>query len=349
MARPALQNVGLKLKPTRMVPAFLLRGFWDELEKRSLPLSELERLSGVARPRVSDCLTMIPAADMHRLFDVCQKLSGDESIGLTAGRAIGASGFHLVGHLVLASRTLAEAIDLVMRVQPHIRERSPTLEELDDGRVRVGIGVHDDPRPGARVEAELTAVLLHDVVVHFLPDAAREAPVVEFPFPAPHDTSLHRRMFPGGVRFDCEGTFVSFRGSALRRRSGADSGLLEHLLNLALDQYAATNTEGNWTSRVRGALRAHSAPRLIDASKLADHFGVSVRVLARRLAREGTSFSDLLDETLFERAQTLLRRPGSTSAQVADALGYAELSSFFRAFRRWSGGLTPNAYRSADR
>jgi AraC-like DNA-binding protein len=48
----------------------------------------------------------------------------------------------------------------------------------------------------------------------------------------------------------------------------------------------------------------------------------------------------LLDEALYERAQELLSG-GASSAQVAEELGYAELSSFYRAFRRWSDGRTP--------
>lgn len=78
---------------------------------------------------------------------------------------------------------------------------------------------------------------------------------------------------------------------------------------------------------------------------MARQLGVSVRGLARRLAREGENLTSLLDEALYERAQALLRRPDATVAQVAEALGYAELSSFFRAFRRWSGGLTPSGFR----
>lgn len=325
----------------------MLRGFWDELERRGVSLQELERSSGVLRPRPGDYSTTIPAAAMHRLFEIGQALTGDDCLGLSAGRAIGAAGFHLVGHLVLASATLPQAVDLVTRVQPQIRKRSPMLEALPDGRLRLGlIRADDEPRPGVRVEAELTAVVMHDVVLLFFADSTHERPLVELPFPAPADTRPYWRMFPGGVRFDSEGTFVCFARSALaRRRNGADAGLLEQLLGLALDQYAVSEPEETWTQRVRCALRAQAAPRLIDASALSALLGVSPRGLSRRLAREGTSLSGLVDAELYARAQLLLLRPGTNAAQVADALGYAELSSFFRAFRRWSGGLTPNAYR----
>src|SRR5262249_11576553 len=153
--------------------------------------------------------------------------------------------------------------------------------------------------------------------------------------------------FPG-LEFDADGTFILFPRAALdRRRVGVDPMLPQQLLQLAQDQYGTTHpdVDADWTERVRGALRAHTVPRLVDAEILARQFRVSRRSLARRLAREGVSLSTLIDEALYERARTLLRRPSATVKDVAEALGYVELSSFLRAFRRWSGGLTPSEYR----
>jgi AraC-like DNA-binding protein len=330
----------------RRVPLFLLHGFWDELERRGVSSSELTRLSGVIRPRSGDFSTMVPAADMYRLFEVSQALSRDPHIGLSVGRALGASGFHLIGHLVLASATLHDAVRAVLRVQPQIEGRSLHFDELADGTLRVGFGVDTPPEHGARVEAELTAVCLHDVMLQFFVASATDRPEVELPFATPADVAPYERVFAGAVRFGSNGTFVSCPRSALaQRRSGADPGLLQHLLNLALEQYSVDHTANDWTTRVRSVMSAQPMPRLIDSVRLAEQLGVSVRGLSRRLAREGSNLSALLDETLYERARVMLRRQGTTAAQVAEALGYAELSSFFRAFRRWSGGLTPSSYR----
>jgi len=117
--------------------------------------------------------------------------------------------------------------------------------------------------------------------------------------------------------------------------------LFKKIFDLAQDQYGARSLGDDWTARVRRALRVHPAPRLVDADALAAQLGVSRHGLSRRLARQGVTLTSLLDEALYERAKHLLKRPGMTAAEVADALGYAELSSFFRAFRRWSGGKTP--------
>ena len=59
--------------------------------------------------------------------------------------------------------------------------------------------------------------------------------------------------------------------------------------------------------------------------------------LARRLRAEGTSYQSLLDAERLRRCRARLsarRLPGKC---LADELGFRELNSFYRAFRRWTG------------
>ena len=70
---------------------------------------------------------------------------------------------------------------------------------------------------------------------------------------------------------------------------------------------------------------------------------MSVRTLARKLDAEQSSFRALADEVRRAQAEELLST-GLTTQQVAQRLGYAETSSFIRAFRRWTG-RAPQTYR----
>ena len=58
----------------------------------------------------------------------------------------------------------------------------------------------------------------------------------------------------------------------------------------------------------------------------------------------GHSYSEILDRQRLQRAKELLRHSRQSIAEIADALGYAERTSFGRAFKRWSG-QTPQAFR----
>jgi AraC-like DNA-binding protein len=86
--------------------------------------------------------------------------------------------------------------------------------------------------------------------------------------------------------------------------------------------------------------------RVIDQERIAREIGMSSRTMRRKLADEGSSYQQVLDECRMRQAAFEFRtRPDMSIAQIALRLGYAEHSNFTRAFHRWSG-LSPQAYRT---
>lgn len=73
--------------------------------------------------------------------------------------------------------------------------------------------------------------------------------------------------------------------------------------------------------------------------------GMSSRTLQRRLAEAGLSFAQLREEVVKRRAKQLLRDDRYTIEQIALKLGYSELRSFSRLWRRLTG-QTPRDYRA---
>jgi len=71
---------------------------------------------------------------------------------------------------------------------------------------------------------------------------------------------------------------------------------------------------------------------------------MSPRTLQRRLRDHGVVFNDVLDSMRFRAAKSYLAQGDVAGTEVAYLLGFAEQSSFNRAFRRWSGH-TPTEYR----
>lgn len=72
---------------------------------------------------------------------------------------------------------------------------------------------------------------------------------------------------------------------------------------------------------------------------------IGLRQLQRRLAARQLGFREMVAEVRRERALDHLKHGTRPLADIAAEAGYAELSSFHRAVRRWTGD-TPLAYRS---
>ena len=71
--------------------------------------------------------------------------------------------------------------------------------------------------------------------------------------------------------------------------------------------------------------------------QVASRLGMSSRTLRRRLDEEGSHFRQLLDEVRQALAEELLATGGLTLEEIAERLGYGEVSNFIHSFKRWKG------------
>ncbi len=97
---------------------------------------------------------------------------------------------------------------------------------------------------------------------------------------------------------------------------------------------------------VRQYLTATRGSTPFSLEDMARLMNTSPRTLKRRLQEEGTTFRTLLAQARGAMAETLLGDARLSLAEVAERLGFSDLSSFSQAFKRWYG-VPPGAYRSA--
>ncbi|MEP4486925.1 MAG: AraC family transcriptional regulator [Halioglobus sp.] len=75
----------------------------------------------------------------------------------------------------------------------------------------------------------------------------------------------------------------------------------------------------------------------VRADRVAEELGISGTTLRRRLRGDHTSYQFLLDRARQYRCEKQLREKWLPGKCLADDLGYLEVNSFYRAFRRWTG------------
>jgi len=90
------------------------------------------------------------------------------------------------------------------------------------------------------------------------------------------------------------------------------------------------------TDRVLQILVSGDLARL-RAESVAESLGMSGTTLRRRLRADHTCYQFLLDRARQYRCEKELRRKWKPGKCLADELGYLEVNSFYRAFRRWTG------------
>jgi AraC-like DNA-binding protein len=97
-------------------------------------------------------------------------------------------------------------------------------------------------------------------------------------------------------------------------------------------------------SQIRHELRCLPVEHWPDAEMLAKRLFMSGSTLRRRLADEGQSYQSLKDTLRKELAIVWLADSALSFSSIAARLGFADTSSFSKAFRKWSGS-NPGHYR----
>jgi AraC-like DNA-binding protein len=167
-------------------------------------------------------------------------------------------------------------------------------------------------------------------------DGAFRVSAVRLTRPAPAATTRHASLLGAPVTFGCAVSALEIAReswkASLRR---ADATLQETLRRLA------SHLElGEVSSDLELALRARLRVLLADgtpsAAVAAQSLGLTERTLQRQLKEAGTSFTRVLDEFRQAEAERHLSN-GLPFADLALRLGFADQTTWNRAFRRWKG------------
>jgi AraC-like DNA-binding protein len=124
---------------------------------------------------------------------------------------------------------------------------------------------------------------------------------------------------------------------------GADRSLLP-IVEQHLDKLLESRSGAGLVQDVRTVLAEMLCDGSPNVRSVARRLGMSVRTLQRRLEEHEVVFRDLVQGVRRELADRYLAERDANLTEVAFLLGYSELSSFDRAFRRWTGS-TPVARR----
>jgi AraC-like DNA-binding protein len=157
----------------------------------------------------------------------------------------------------------------------------------------------------------------------------------------------HRKKTPAEFRsyLGCE---IEFGSSAdevvfpatvkLMPMVSADPYLNELLLKYFEEALAHRPANGaTLRSSVENAITPLLPHGKANAGEVARQLGMSHRTLARRLAAEQLTFSEIQTELKTDLAKRYLRDGDLPVSQIAWLLGYREVSAFTHAFKRWTG------------
>ncbi|MGE8414469.1 MAG: AraC family transcriptional regulator [Pseudomonas sp.] len=325
--------------------ALLLVNFGLE---KGLALARLLAGTGLSMEQLQDPNSLLSAAqELCVVGNLLALLGHPPGLGHEVGLRYHFSTYGLFGYGLISSATPADALRLALRFLPLTYAFSH-------------IGYHQEPGVGVLTFGEPA---LSDIGVRaFLLERDMAAAAVLMKEIVGQDfrlLRLTRRGAPpvhgnGGAVQGIFGLVPEFRAAChslvfdrrflqrpLLQANPVTVSMCEQMCSQLLERRQAPRGSAAQVRQQLGALAAGSLPDLPGMARL-NH--TSVRTLKRRLQEEGTSYRQLLAEQRSARALELLANPGLSLSQIAERLGFSDLSSFSQSFKRWFA-VAPSVYR----
>jgi AraC-like DNA-binding protein len=300
--------------------------------------------AGLDRAALDDPNARYSVDATTRLWRLAVAATADEAFGLTVAQHVNQTTFHALGYSLIASNTLREAFERILRYFRLVSDAADLKFELDGEAYRFAICTAEDDSQPASESIDAFALL----VVRLCRGLYRRefSPLaVSLRRPSPHNLSAYERAFRAPLSFGQNENALWFaRGVFEQKLEGANAELARHNDEIVV-RYLAQMQKQNLRARVHAALieqLPHGEP---SQEKVATTLHMSPRNFQRKLADEGTSYKELLNDTRRDLALSYVSDSGYSLGEITYLLGFADASSFNRAFKRWTG-QAPSAYRS---
>jgi AraC-like DNA-binding protein len=270
-------------------------------------------------------------------------LTGNSGLGIDVGKRLHLPALGMVGLAIMSTSSMGEALDAGLR---HYKRIAPTFDlsiEVEGASARF---VVRESVPTAPYQAFATETLLVAYALQARALLGKPLPVrrVQLAYPRPSHAERYKEIYDVPYTFDAATTWVELDAAFLAERLAygdpASAKLAEQYF--AEHPLPAHESDGLVLQVRRRILAARG--KVPEVAQIARELQTSERSLRRGLSELGTSYQELLDEARRERALEWTRSTSTPFDQLASQLGFSDVRSFRRAFKRWTG-RTPSELR----
>jgi AraC-like DNA-binding protein len=325
------------------------RALVDACARLGVDTAALLRAVGIDRQTLDDPDARLKNQEAGALWAKAYELSRDPVLALHVAEACPIGAYKVIDYMGASARTVGEAFSYAVRYFPLIN--TAVRLTIDDSGDPVTFDVVGE-RGGAPVSRPYAEYCLAVFVLHVRGGTGVPFPLrsVSFTHPLPADIREHERIFGCPVRFGAEHNRVVLDRAVWETpTSGAHPGVLAVLAEHAELLLAKLPRGPDLVERTRRAIAQRLRGGDPSLESVARELGMSERSLQRHLRELGYSFNALADEVRHGTARLYLEQPDIALAEVAFLLGFADQSTFNRAFKRWTGSTPKQARAHARR
>ena len=322
------------------------RILWRMLENQGIDPGPLFKEAGLDSSSLDNPLVRYPVKEATLIWTRASEMLDDPAFGLTIAKVWQPSDFHALGCAFMASTTLRDALNRIVRYHAVVYDViSYSLAEQDGRAILSYSSVHGKLDEPAILEDTRWAVVLDGC--RRIYGANLDPLEVTFWHAKPEsgmDEFIEYYRCP--LRFGEPIASMTFPSEVLDKRLPAANRELSQVLDRTLSNYVAKLQRDDIVSRTKSVISDNLPSGNLTSEVVAAELHMSQRSLQRKLVAEGNAYRKLVDAVRQELAESYLAEGNFTLTEISYLLGFSSQAAFSRAFKRWTG-VTPQEFRDA--
>ena len=281
--------------------------------------------------------------DMTRLWAAAVATTNNPCFGLEVGKLWAPTTFHALGFAWLASYTLKDALQRLVRYSRIVNNSLSAALEEHGMHLHLTLSSSEDMRDihFAAQDATITAVL---VMCRFL-CGPNFSPVEIYTVRERSSCAEYLDHFAGiPIAYNSTANLTIFDRIQAEQRLATGNSELSKVNEEVAMKYLISIDRNSIVMLVKSTLVEMLPTGQVTEELVANALNMSLRTLQRKLSEEGTTFGAIYQSLRQEMAQQYIHDSQMSMTEIAYLLGFSEQSNFTRAFRRWYG-ISPSDAR----
>ncbi|MBR0939422.1 AraC family transcriptional regulator [Bradyrhizobium jicamae] len=316
----------------------------DRVRGAGINLEPLLAREGLTIDQIDDPERRISASNQIAFLHTAAEALNDDFLGFNLAKEFDLRELGVLYYVMASSDTLGDALHRASRysritneavVLQYREAREPTLRLTYSG-----ISRHADLQQIEFCVAAMVRVFRTLSGRRFIPKHVSMSHIRS------RGTAKFASFFGKGLQFGKGVDEIGFpAGSATWALVDADSQLNKILRRVCEESLRSRKSStGMFRTRIENTISPLLPHGEAKMDVVAKSLGVSTRTLTRRLAEEGVTFNEVLQQLKATLAARYLADHDMPISRIAWLLGFEEASSFSHACRRWTG-KSPRAFR----
>ena len=292
--------------------------------------------------KISDPNARMSKTALNAVWANAAKLIDDPSFGLRSAEFLHPSHMGALGYAWLASTSLRTALNRLSRYVHFIADNIEV--DLIEGNEKFEVTVRECDVTNRMSWASDSSLAIVITLCRINYGSKLNPVSVDFQHAEPRNSGNYFALFKCPVNFGEEVDRITLNKDAVDKKLPSANPQLAQLSDQVMIQTLARLNKERIVPRVKSAIIDLLPSGNVNDEMVAEALNMSTRALQRKLQKKETTFKQLLTETRQELADKYIRNNQLSLTEISFMLGFSEVSSFSRAFKRWTGE-SPSEYR----